>query len=221
MDNSADITVEPAEPASARAYHALERMVVTLDLAPGLITTEGALIERLSLGRTPVREAIQRLSWEGLLEVRPRAGIAVAPLNAGDWLRVIDARCGVEILLARSAARYGARAAAVRFESAGATMRQAVERNDVLAFLAADKQLDEALAHAADNPFASRVAAPLQTHSRRFWFRYQANGGLAASADRHMALIDRILAGDEDGAAACAASLMALLRDHADKVARL
>ena len=56
-------------------------------------------------GRDSAREAIQRLAWEGLLEVRPRAGIAVAALHAGDWLRVIDARRGVEIVLARSAAR--------------------------------------------------------------------------------------------------------------------
>src|SRR5690606_999483 len=87
-----------AELVSARAYRELERMIVTLDLAPGAVVTERVLIERLSLGRTPVREAIQRLTWEGLLEVRPRAGIVVAPLNAADWLRVIDARRGVEMV---------------------------------------------------------------------------------------------------------------------------
>ena len=55
------------EPAAQRAYRALERMIVTLDLSPGGTTTEGALIERLALGRTPVREAIQRLAWDGLI----------------------------------------------------------------------------------------------------------------------------------------------------------
>ena len=82
--------------AAARAYRILERMIVTLELAPASVATEGALIERVGLGRTPVREAIQRLAWEGLLEVRPRAGMAIAPLHAGDWLRVLDARRGVE-----------------------------------------------------------------------------------------------------------------------------
>ena len=88
---------------------------MTLELAPGSVATEGALIERLGLGRTPVREAIQRLAWEGLLEVRPRAGVAIAPLHAGDWLRVLDARRGVEIILARSAARFVTREAAEQF----------------------------------------------------------------------------------------------------------
>ena len=208
------------EPAAAKAYRALERMIVTLELAPGSVATEGALIERLGLGRTPVREAIQRLAWEGLVEVRPRAGLAIAPLHPGDWLRVIDARRGVEVVLARSAARYVTREAAARFHDAALGMQKAVVAGDVIAFLEADKALDEALALAADNPFAARVAAPLQTHSRRFWFRYQADTGLAEAAERHVALIRAILEGDEKAAAAEAERLMALLGSHAEAAAR-
>jgi len=208
------------EPATAMAYHALERMVVTLELLPGSVVTEGALIERLGLGRTPVREAIQRLAWEGLVEVRPRAGLAIAPLHAGDWLRVIDARRGVERLLARSAARFVTRNAADLFHAAALAMQQAVMQADVLAFLRADKALDEALALAADNPFAARVAAPLQTHSRRFWYRYNAETGLAESAEHHVALIRSILEGDEEGAASEAERLMTLLRIHAEAAAK-
>ena len=194
-------------------------MIVTLELLPGSVVTEGALIDRLGLGRTPVREAIQRLAWEGLVEVRPRAGLAIAPLHAGDWLRVIDARRSVELLLARSAARFVTRNAADLFHAAALAMQQAVMAGNVLAFLTADKALDEALALAADNPFAARVAAPLQTHSRRFWYRYNAETGLAESAEHHVALIRSILEGDEDGAAAEADRLMMLLRLHAEAAA--
>ena len=208
------------EPAATRAYHALERMIVTLDLLPGSVVTEGALIDRLGLGRTPVREAIQRLAWEGLIEIRPRAGLAIAPLHSGDWLRVIDARRGLELLLARSAARFITRNAADFFHAAALAMQQAVISADVVAFLGADKALDEALAFAADNPFAARVAAPLQSHSRRFWYRYNAETGLAESAEHHVALIRSILEGDEEGAAAEADRLMILLRAHAEAAAR-
>ena len=95
-----------AEPAALRAYHALEKMIVTLELPPAAITTEKALIENLQLGRTPVREAIQKLAWEGLIEIRPRAGLAIAPLKAQDWVQIVDARRGVETVLARCAARH-------------------------------------------------------------------------------------------------------------------
>nr|WP_295464505.1 GntR family transcriptional regulator [Mesorhizobium sp.] len=208
------------ESATRRAYRMLERMIVTLELAPASVTTEGALIERIGLGRTPVREAIQRLAWEGLLEVRARAGLAVAPLHASDWVKVIDARRGVEAVLARAAARHATRETAQRFHDAALSMRKAVISGNVFAFLQADKALDEAMAEASDNPFAALVAAPLQTHSRRFWYRYQADSGLAAAADRHMALIKAVLDGDGDAAAAESDRLMALLRAHAEDAAR-
>jgi DNA-binding GntR family transcriptional regulator len=210
---------DPA-PATARAYRILERMIVTLELAPGSIATEGGLIERVGLGRTPVREAIQRLAWEGLIEIRPRAGLAISPLNAADWVRVIDARSGVEQVLARSAARNTTAALAGRLDAAALAMRDAAEAGDVLAFLEADKALDEVIAAAADNAFAARVAAPLQTHSRRFWFRYQAATGLAAAAERHVALIRAVLSAEPQRAGDEAKRLMGLLYRYAEAVAQ-
>jgi len=207
-------------PAALRAYHALERMIVTLELLPGSLSTEQALVERIGLGRTPVREAIQRLAWEGLVEIRPRAGLAIAPLHPGDWLRVIDARRGVEVVLARSAARFVTREAAEQFHDAALAMQKAVITGNVVAFLEADKALDEAVALAADNSFAARVAAPLQTHSRRFWFRHQSDTGLAQAAEHHVGIIRSITEGDEEGAGRAADRLMGLLRTHAETVAR-
>lgn len=210
---------QPVEPVSLKAYHALERMIVTLELAPGGVTTERALIEKLSLGRTPVREAIQRLAWEGLIFVRPRAGLEIAPLRAADWLRVLDARRGVEIVLACSAARALTPETAALFHANAVAIHEAVLAKDVLGFLAADKALDEALARAADNEYAARVAAPLQTHSRRFWFRFQSGTGLAESAGNHVALIRAILERDEAQAGEEADRLMSLLRLHAQAAA--
>ncbi len=203
---------EPAafEPVALRAYRMLERLIVTLELAPGSVTTEGTLIQKLGLGRTPVREAIQRLAWEGLVDVRPRAGLAIAPLHASDWLRVLEARKGVEVVLARSAARFITRPIAEHFHAAALAMQKAVVQNDPLKYLDADKQLDEAMALASDNPFAARLAAPLQTHSRRFWYRYQ-SASLAEAAEHHVHVIRAILDGNEAEAAAETERLMALL----------
>ena len=107
MQNSnQDQTAGNILPAAKRAYRALEGMIVTLELAPGTITTEGALIERLALGRTPVREAIQRLAWEGLVEIRPRSGLAVAALRPADWVLVVEARRGVEAEAAFGRSRH-------------------------------------------------------------------------------------------------------------------
>ena len=210
---------ETAESISAKAYRALEKMIVTLNLAPGRLTTERALIEKLSLGRTPVREAIQRLALEGLIEIRPRAGLEIAPLHAGDWLKVLDARRGTEVLLAHAAARFATPEIIARLQTIAIAIHDAVVTNDVVGYLEADKSLNEANAVAADNQFAARLVAPLQTHSRRFWFRFQSGTGLAEAAGNHVTLIRAILERDQDAAGAEADRLMALLRLHAQAAA--
>lgn len=207
-----------ALPAARQAYLALERLIVTLELVPGSFVTEGALIDRLGLGRTPVREAIQRLAWEGLIEVRPRMGLAIAPLEAADWPRILDVRRGAEIILARSAARLVNEESAKLFHASAIAMHDAVLAGDVIAFLEADKALDEALAVVTDNPYAARLAAPLQTHSRRFWFRFQKQTALADSASAHVGVIQAVLEMDEEAAGREADRLIALLRRVANAV---
>ncbi len=194
-------------------------MIITLELPPSASVSEVDIMQHTKLGRTPVREALQRLAWEGFVTIRPRAGITIAPLNASDWLKVIDVRRGPEVILARSAARFHNQDMAARFRDVSRAMRQAVTSGDVMAFLDADRQFDEALAIAADNVFAARLAAPLQTHSRRFWFRFQSKDGLAAATDHHLELLAGIVEGDEEKAAAAANKLMDLLRAYAETVA--
>lgn len=193
------------------AYRMLEEMLVTLELTPGGAVTEGTLIARLGLGRTPVREAIQRLAWEGLLEIRPRAGIRIAPLVESDWIKVLEARRGIEAVLARGAARNLTPAAAHGFARAAEAMQKAAADRDTRAFLSANKAFDLALAEAAGNAYAARLASPLQTQSRRFWFAAARPDNLAEAAAHHLDVINAILERDGDLAHDEALRLMALL----------
>lgn len=204
--------------AAIRAYRAIEHQIVTLTLAPGATMSETDLVERAGFGRTPVREAIQRLSWEGLMEVRPRAGLAVAPLHPGDWLRVLEVRRGIEPVLARSAARFATRETGRLMHDAAAAMEAAVAADDISAFLEADKTFDDVLGSACDNPFAVRAAGPLQSHSRRFWYRYCRATGLAESAEHHVAVINAIIDGDARRAEEEALRMIALLEVYARSV---
>ncbi|MBM3538933.1 MAG: GntR family transcriptional regulator, partial [Alphaproteobacteria bacterium] len=79
-----------------RAYRRLEEMIVTLQLAPGAVVSETALSSRLGIGRTPIREALQRLARERLIVVLPRRGIMVAEVNIRTQLRLIETRREVE-----------------------------------------------------------------------------------------------------------------------------
>lgn len=200
------------ESLAEQAYRLLERLIVMLELEPGAVLTERRLIDLTGMGRTPVREAIQRLAWEGLVEVRPRSGIAIMPIDPMDFARVLDAREGVERVLARDAARFGAARDYERLQAAAAAMRRAIPGEDVPLFLDADKAFDIVLGAAANNPYAARLAAPLQTHSRRFWFRLRPSTDIAASAHAHAALIEAIVSRDPAKAADAAGALMNYLR---------
>jgi DNA-binding GntR family transcriptional regulator len=193
---------------SERAYRALERMIVTMKLQPGETLTEGALIERIGLGRTPVREATQRLAWEGLLEVRPRSGVQIAALDPADFPKILAARKGVEMLLAWGAASYASPEHDIQFLKVEKDMLAAVAKKSADAFLDADKAFDIVLGQAAANPYAARLAGPLQTHSRRFWFRRQRPDSLKLAAERHVALIEAIIARNELGAEQAAEDLI-------------
>lgn len=210
-----DLSPEDNQPLAARAYLALERMIVMLELDPGATYTEAAILSRLAFGRTPVREALQRLEWEGLVEIRPRAGIAIAPLNAADWVKVTETRFGPERLLVRSAAQGSNTSAHAALREAGMAMQKAIVSENTMMFLRADKAFDTALAAASENAFAARLAGPLQTHSRRFWYRYQSDTGLTQAAERHIAVIHAILAREPEAAEAAMNGLLSMVMEQA------
>ena len=203
------------ESQSAQAYRQLEEDIVTLKLKPGEAVTEASLTQRLGVGRTPIREAIQRLSWEGLLTIRPRLGILVAEMNPSDFVKVLEARHALERLVAGSAARLASQSERKALEQCAEDMREAASVPDVEAFLRMDKAFDDVVAQAACNPFASQALAPLQAHSRRFWFRHFGQADLNPAAWSHLEVMQAIASGDEQAAMEHAENLMLYLRRHA------
>ncbi|WP_417678323.1 GntR family transcriptional regulator [Roseibium sp.] len=203
------------ESLSQAAYRQLEEAIVTLKLKPGEAVTESRLTQDLKMGRTPIREAIQRLSWEGLVSIRPRLGIVIADLHPGDFARVLDARHGLEVLLAGAAARLASKEERSALQDCAGKMRDAASGQDVTAFYRLDKTFDGIVAGASCNPFAAKAVAPLQTLSRRFWFRYFADSDLDAAAWAHLELMQAIAAGEEHLAIGKAGELMQYLHRQA------
>ncbi|QPC44119.1 GntR family transcriptional regulator [Kaustia mangrovi] len=202
------------------AYLVLEGKIVTLELRPGSSITEKQLIELVGLGRTPVREAIQRLSWEGLIEVVPRSGVKIADIRPEDYSRVMEPRVALEPLLARKAARFADAMHRARLAECADSMMAAAKARDMAGFLQADKDFDETLDRACENPFLTKVLAPLQTHARRFWVRFSAEGGPEASAMRHVKVMKAIQVQDEEAAGLAMAELMDYLSSIAASLMR-
>ncbi len=193
------------------AYLAIEYKIVTLEFRPGSLLTEKSIIDAVGFGRTPVREAIQRLTLEGLTEVRPRLGVMVSEIRPEDYPRAIEPRVTLEPLLARSAARFAGPHHRETIQKCTEAMLACAASGDTLGFLQEDKALDEAISNAAANPFLPRILAPLQIHSRRFWYQYYGNDGLSTSAEGHAEVCKAIVAGDAERAAATTRELMEYL----------
>lgn len=155
-----------------QAYAALEERLVTLALKPGEMLSEYALAEQVRLGRTPIREALQQLAREGLVEIIPRRGIRVTACDAGQQLRVLEVRRELERLLARAAAERATPVQRTEFAAIAEGMRAAAEARDDLAFMRLDRRLNMLLVDAAHNEYAAAAMRLINGHSRRFWFQH-------------------------------------------------
>lgn len=159
-----------AETLTDQAYNRLEEMIVTLKLAPGAILSEQTLSVELDIGRTPIREALQRLAREGLVLVLPRKAILVTDTDPRKQLLVLEVRRELERLLARASAERASVAERARFQAIADGMEAAARSNDDIAFMRLDRELNALLAEAAHNEYAARTMRFLNGHSRRFWY---------------------------------------------------
>jgi DNA-binding GntR family transcriptional regulator len=132
-----------------QAYRVLEEQIVTLRLEPGGILSEQSLSATTKFGRTPIREALQRLAREGLITILPRKGILVSDINPRNQLLLLEVRRELERLLSRTGAERATPVQRTRFQDIARGMDHAAKHSDDIAFMRLDTQrlrrtLDEA-----------------------------------------------------------------------------
>ena len=192
-----------------RAYRALEEAIVTLAFAPGAVVSEQQLSAHVGLGRTPVREALQRLARERLVRILPRRGIQVAAVEVQEQLRLLEMRREIERFSARAAAARADVAQRDGFRRIAEAMDQAATTNDETAFLRQDRALNLLVLDAARNEFAAAAMALMHGLSRRFWFiHWRRSADLPQAAAMHAALARAIADGTPDGAGAASDRLI-------------
>jgi DNA-binding GntR family transcriptional regulator len=199
----------PAETLTERAYRVLEEEIVTLALPPDEAVSETLLSERLGIGRTPVREALQRLARERLVRILPRRGIVVAGVDAREQLRLLEVRREVERLMARAAARRADAGQRGRLRAVADGMDRAAAGGDETAFLRLDRELNLLVVEASRNEFAAAAMALMHGLSRRFWFiHWRRSADLPEAARVHAALARAIAEGEPQAAAAASDRLL-------------
>ena len=196
--------VQPIQAASvvSLAYDRIRTLILSGDVAPGTRLGQVDLAERLGVSRTPVREALRRLTGEGLVDFEDQRGFRVAALALDDVVRRLEVRLLLEPGAARMAAERATDEDLASLEESIARERRARSSLDI---------------HDASRDFHVRVAAATQNPEmvttleglwlvevgRRLLSRRQATPRWQdADVEEHEAILAAIAAGDGDRAAA-------------------
>jgi DNA-binding GntR family transcriptional regulator len=184
-------------PQSERAYRVLEQLIITMELEPNAMISEAMLSKRLGIGRTPVREALQRLASEHLVEIMPRRGIRVSPIDLKKQMRLLEVRRPLELTVAKLAARRAGDKARATLRDIGGSFRNEASK-DYQVFLVIDRQFNEMITEAADNPYAIDMLQTLHGLSRRFWHYYHRHDeDLPRVCELHADIATAVADGDE------------------------
>ena len=182
-----------------QAYSQLRQRIVHLDYAPGDVLREDTLREELGIGRTPIREALQRLEREHFVTVVPRQGIFVTGIDVDELAMLFETRTVLEPYAARLAALRGEPGQWDAMEEALAGTSNATDGNELLAI---DRQCHELMWQAAGNRFLLDTLDMLYAQSDRLWHQYLSDVVEPEHAvEEHVAILDALRSGDADHAA--------------------
>ena len=197
------------ESLAQKAYCIIEEKIVTLELKPGAVLSEIALSKMLGIGRTPVREALQRLGREGLVTILPRRGILVTSLDVRAQLQMLEVRREIERLMARKAAERATGEEREAFRHIASDMLACADAGEDIHFMRLDHEFNSLLVRTARNKFLAKSIALVAGLSRRFWFMHnQRQPDICTTAARHAAVARAIAKADGDSAARNSDKLM-------------
>jgi DNA-binding GntR family transcriptional regulator len=183
-----------------RAYLLIRDQIITLKLAPGSVIEEASLRQELGLGRTPIREALQRLAHENLVTFVPHRGTFVCDINLTDLHRLTEVRVELEGYAARLAAT---RAAASDRAVMAALMSEldGIDEADVHNLMRLDQQIHRQIYQATRNTFLQAMLEESFNLSLRIWFLGLDRGvRLKEAVEEHRQLLDAIVSRDPDRA---------------------
>jgi DNA-binding GntR family transcriptional regulator len=197
-DHALDGKESPALSRSQQAYELIRRRIVDLDLPPGSILDESRLQVELGLGRTPIREALLRLSTERLVTIVPRRGIFVAEIGITDLQQIFEVRVLLEAQAARLAARRGSKTHWERMEQLLAMIDQQ-GGDDAELGLAIDENFHHILYEAANNRLLQDYLTTLYALSRRMWrFMSMSPSDLLSRLHEHRSILTALEEGNSD-----------------------
>lgn len=184
------------------AYNRLKDALVTLAYKPGEYLNIAQVMERLGLGRTPIHQALHRLSAEGLIQIIPRKGAMAAPLSIDNALELIDVRLANEMLCVRLASALITDVELRELNAAALDFEKAANKQQSTALMNADRRFHELIAVAARNTILQDILNVLHARSQRFWaISLSSKGHVAEVIAEHREILAALKKRDGEGAA--------------------
>jgi len=190
------------------AYLRLKEMITTLALAPGSTVQEGELQQQLGVGRTPLREALHRLSHEHMLHIYPRRAVVVAKLGFKEIAQIFELRLTLEATAASLAAQRLTQDEITTLRTLGMDLHASRARLDIVHFLRCDHAFHRAIAQYACNDYLTEYVDHVLTLNLWLWHTYFATHRVrGADLLPHEDIIAALAQGN-------AATAEALMREH-------
>jgi DNA-binding GntR family transcriptional regulator len=185
------------------AYEKLEELIITLQLKPGSTHSENNLQHLIGIGRTPVREALQRLSREGLVEVLPRKGIKITEVDyEGGFLRIELSRT-LLTLMTRTGAVRATSAQKQAFADIAVAYDKVAQTPDLDSIMQLDKTMFNLLCDACQNEHVCRATRLLVGENRRLrYIHFQKHADIPVFARIRAELARALNQGESEAAEA-------------------
>jgi DNA-binding GntR family transcriptional regulator len=184
-------THTPKPRASDQIESELRRLILTLELEPGLAISESSLMKRYGWGRTPLREAFQRLAEQSLLQIIPQHGAVITSLAVFDFIEMMDAMSMVIGSAASLACRRLTEDQLARLDEIVRQAESAAAQKDFASLADSDYDFHRVLAEATGNRYLSKYLLHLHQVATRFnyaaWLR---DGHVGESLGEHRRIVE-------------------------------
>ena len=201
MSQAIHILSRESSSLSEAAYSRIRSMIITLELEPGSLISESALMSTLKMGRTPIREALRSLANEKLVEVYPRRGMFVSRVDVANLSQLSETRAVLEIKAAELAAT---RSTAADQEITKALIKEikAIKGDlDMPTLIGLDPRIHHHIYQCTHNEFLASALDNYYAHALRIWFlALDRVEHLADAIIEHQALLEAIASNDSKAA---------------------
>ncbi|MDA7598914.1 GntR family transcriptional regulator [Alphaproteobacteria bacterium] len=186
----------------------VEHIVVSLQddistgaLAPGQRLDEARLAERFNVSRTPVREALSRLSAQGVLVSAGKRGLQVADYTSEELSKIFEAMLEIEIACARLASQRMTLLVQMQIRDAQHKCMAAAEAGDRHGYQRANEVFHKAIYDATGNMFIADIAWEFRQRTGPFRAKkLVSDGDLIAAAQSHEAMLISLFSEDSEQA---------------------